>query len=163
MMLYYRFASTADATYDAMRLAGDARLGISSPQTCIASSSAAPRDQEKRALLAIDEATAVYAAITPELAAMLAAGTATEITQAEYFASFEVAVAESGAAVAVSTTRRFQWVSPYSYMGLAPYGSLESAAVWTIHRTTVSSAGEVMATATATSTRGTDRLTATYS
>lgn len=105
----------------------------------------------------------MYAAIAPELAAMLAAGTATEITQAEYFASFEVAVAEGGTAVAVSTTRRFQWVSPYSYMGLAPYGSSESAAVWTIHRTTVSSAGSVTATATATSVRWSDRLTATYS
>lgn len=48
------------------------------------------------------------------------------------------------------------------YCGVAPEGSAESAAIWTITRLTISTTGSVTATGTATNVKWTDRLTATY-
>ena len=95
---YYRFSANSSSTYEAMRAAGDTRLSLSAPATCIAAASSAPKDQEYRIVLAVDEATSVYTAILPELSAMLASGAAVPISREEYFASFDTAVAESSAA-----------------------------------------------------------------
>ena len=57
---------------------------------------------------------------------------------------------------------RHAWATPYSYCGQAPAGSAEAAEVWTITRLTISDAGAVTATETATNVAWDDRATATY-
>lgn len=49
------------------------------------------------------------------------------------------------------------------YIGKAVAGTAENAQAWTIRRATLTNAGAVSATATASNVRWTDRLTATYS
>jgi hypothetical protein len=65
-------------------------------------------------------------------------------------------------ASAVAYAVRSDTVSGVSYIGRALSGSATSASVWTIRRTTVAAAGTVT-TATATSVKWDDRLTASYS
>lgn len=60
-------------------------------------------------------------------------------------------------------TRLSDTVSNVSYIGLAVSGSATSASVWRIKRTTISSAGAVSASVTASNVKWDDRLTATYS
>lgn len=162
MIRYYRWAATADASYEAMRAGADLSLGLAAPLTSVEAAASAPRDQQSRILLAIDDATAVYAALVG-LQGMLASGSVREITAAEYVSSFAAVAATGGDATAALRARRFAWVSPNSYTGVAAYGSAESASAWTIRRTTLSVAGAVTATATAANVRWTDRLTASYS
>jgi hypothetical protein len=57
--------------------------------------------------------------------------------------------------------RRHQYVSPYSYCGTAPFGSLESATVWEISRIQVLGSGSTVVTRAA-NVAWTNRLTATY-
>jgi hypothetical protein len=54
---------------------------------------------------------------------------------------------------------RSDFVNPYSYIGVAPVGSLESAAVWTITRIDI---GPPVVTTTATNIEWDSRLTASY-
>ena len=91
-VIYYRFSANSSTTYDAMRAAADLRLGLVAPATCIPAASSAPRDQEYRIVLAVNEYGAVYQAILPELSAMLASGASVPISREEYFASFEIDV-----------------------------------------------------------------------
>lgn len=58
---------------------------------------------------------------------------------------------------------RSDFVSPYTYTGLADAGTSESTASWTIRRSEYDSAGTHVATLTATSTSWNNRLTASYS
>lgn len=58
---------------------------------------------------------------------------------------------------------RSDFVSPYSYIGLATAGASEASSVWTIRRTEVSSGGAVVTTTEAVAEAWDDRLTATYS
>lgn len=54
-------------------------------------------------------------------------------------------------------------VSNVSYLGLAASGSSTAASVWRIKQTTISSAGAVASSLTASSVAWNDRLTASYS
>jgi hypothetical protein len=58
---------------------------------------------------------------------------------------------------------RSDFVSPYTYTGLADAGTNESTASWTIRRSEYDSAGTHIATLTATATSWNNRLTASYS
>jgi hypothetical protein len=58
---------------------------------------------------------------------------------------------------------RSDFVSPYTYTGLADAGTSESTASWTIRRSEYDSAGSHVATLTATATSWNNRLTASYS
>jgi hypothetical protein len=58
---------------------------------------------------------------------------------------------------------RSDFVSPYTYTGLANAGTSESTASWTIRRSEYNSAGAHVATLTASSVEWDDRLTASYS
>lgn len=57
--------------------------------------------------------------------------------------------------------KRHEWVSPYSYCGTAPSGSLESANVWEIKRIEVLADGTT-GIKSATGVAWDDRLTSTY-
>ena len=59
------------------------------------------------------------------------------------------------------TTSRSDWVSPYSYIGVAPYGSSETDYVWTITRITINNVGTVT-TSILHNQRWSDHLTLTY-
>jgi hypothetical protein len=59
--------------------------------------------------------------------------------------------------------RRHDFASGFSYCGVAPSGSTDDASVWTITRLTISAAGAVTATETASGVAWDDRLTETYS
>ena len=59
------------------------------------------------------------------------------------------------------TTSRSDWVSPYSYIGVAPYGSSETDYVWTITRITINNDGTVT-TSILHNQRWSDHLTLTY-
>jgi hypothetical protein len=67
-----------------------------------------------------------------------------------------------GAVAVPSPERRHDFASPYDYCGLAPAGSADSAAVWTITRITVASNGTTI-TGTATGVSWAGRASATYS
>jgi len=71
--------------------------------------------------------------------------------------------APSGGEGGTSLTRQHAFAAPYSYCGTAPVDSLTSAEAWTITRLTISAAGAVTATATATDVAWDDYATATYS
>jgi hypothetical protein len=66
-------------------------------------------------------------------------------------------------ALAGGNERRHDYVAPYSYCGTAPAASGDDDPVWTIVRLTISAAGAVTATETATNVAWDDRLTETYS
>ena len=57
--------------------------------------------------------------------------------------------------------KRHEWVSPYSYCGVAPDGTLDSASTWEIKRVEVFSDGTTNIKS-ATSVAWNDRLTVTY-
>jgi hypothetical protein len=59
----------------------------------------------------------------------------------------------------ISREARSDFVDPYSYIGIAPNGSLESDPVWLITRIDV---GPPVVVATATNVAWDDRLTETY-
>jgi len=59
------------------------------------------------------------------------------------------------------STSRSDWVYPYSYVGVAPYGSSESSYVWTITRITVNTDGTVT-TSVLYNRRWSDHLTLPY-
>jgi len=75
-------------------------------------------------------------------------GNITEISEVITGNLREVVECISGNVTEVATiyTRRHKWLSPYSYNGKAAAGSLESDAVWTITRLTMSADGTVSAT-----------------
>jgi hypothetical protein len=109
---------------------------------------------------------------------------AKELTQDEYDASFFPAPSGGGGGVSSfndltdkpttlagygitdadpAYSRRFAWVSPYSYSGRAAAGTATSAAAWTIKRSQVSASGAITATLTATNVAWDNYATATYS
>jgi hypothetical protein len=57
---------------------------------------------------------------------------------------------------------RSDFVSPYTYTGLADAGTSESTANWTIRRSEYNSAGTYVATLTASAVQWANRLTASY-
>jgi hypothetical protein len=57
---------------------------------------------------------------------------------------------------------RSDFVSPYTYTGLAPAGTSESTASWTIRRSEFDAGGSFVATLTASAVQWDDRLTASY-
>jgi hypothetical protein len=57
---------------------------------------------------------------------------------------------------------RSDFVSPYTYTGLAPAGTSESTASWTIRRSEFDAGGSFVATLTASAVEWDDRLTASY-
>lgn len=65
-------------------------------------------------------------------------------------------------AIASRDERRHDVDGGFAYAGVAPAGSAEGDAVWTITRLTISGAGTVTATETASGVEWDDRLTETY-
>lgn len=61
--------------------------------------------------------------------------------------------------VAASKERRHDLVNPYDYCGVAPSGSAETSAVWTITRLTMAADGTVTATDILYNVKWSDRLT----
>jgi hypothetical protein len=121
------------------------------------------------AAVALHEATYAHADIATALqagddAASLGSGEATDgyvlTADGTGGAAWE---APSGGEGGTSLTRQHVFAAPYSYCGTAPVDSLTSAEVWTITRLTISAAGAVSATATATDVAWDDYATATYS
>ena len=186
MIRYFRFAVGSATQYELMRAAADATLSIS---TSIEPAATAPIDLKGRILLAVNTSSVVYPALLPSLNALLSSGVAEELSEGDYWASFEQVIATggggvsswndltdrpfstlgsgvtvvSGALTVPSYSRRFAWSSPYSYSGRAASGSATSAAVWTIKRTQIATSGTVTATLTATNVAWDDYATATYS
>jgi hypothetical protein len=66
----------------------------------------------------------------------------------------------NGTSVAVTKTRKQDFVYPFSYCGTAPSGSADASSVWTIVRINMS--GSVDTTGTATNVAWINRYTATY-
>ena len=63
----------------------------------------------------------------------------------------------------VAVDRLHDFVSPYSYCGIAPEGTLTSVAEWDVTRIELSAEGAVIATLSASPIAWDDRLTAVYS
>jgi hypothetical protein len=61
-----------------------------------------------------------------------------------------------------ASERRHDWSAPYDYIGTAPLGTADNTAAWRITRLTVSTAGAVTATGTATGVTWTGRSGHTY-
>jgi len=61
-----------------------------------------------------------------------------------------------------SYARRFDLVGSITYTGRSAPGTADDAESWTIFKTTYSTSGLLISTATATDVAWTDRLTATY-
>jgi hypothetical protein len=57
---------------------------------------------------------------------------------------------------------RSDFVSPYTYTGLADAGTSESTASWTIRRSEFDAGGSFVATLTASAVQWANRLTASY-
>ena len=71
------------------------------------------------------------------------------------------ALAQDPAIIAVGQREcRSDFVDPYSYIGIAPVGSAESAAVWKITRIEI--VGNTITVTVATNVKWDDRLTETY-
>ena len=67
-----------------------------------------------------------------------------------------------GGSTVVNDTVEHDWDYPYDYIGVAPFGSATSAAVWTITRIEVADDGTTT-TKTATNVAWDDHLTEIYS
>ena len=96
MIRYFRFAVNGSAGYDAMRAAGDAALSLSAPNTCIEPASTAPLDTKGRILLAVNTSSIVYPAILPSLNSLIASTLCEDISESDYWASFEQVIATGG-------------------------------------------------------------------
>jgi hypothetical protein len=72
-------------------------------------------------------------------------------------------LSSSGGGTAVANEVRSDFVSPYTYTGIAVGGTLESTAAWTIRRSEYDDSGSYVATLTAAPVKWDDRLTASYS
>lgn len=85
------------------------------------------------------------------------------IGDADSFATFDSSGnPTSTPIVSFTKIRRQEWVSPYSYCGLAPYGSLETDSVWSIARIEVLNTGATTVLH-AINVKWSDRLTIVYS
>jgi hypothetical protein len=73
-----------------------------------------------------------------------------------------VAVSNIGGSGGGSLEKRHDWVSPVSYCGTSPLGSLESSPVWTIYKIQVNLDGTTIVLS-ATGVAWTNRLTVIYS
>lgn len=90
-----RFFRTADdAVYEQTRLGLDAAWGHPTPdgktQTCIEPAATAPRDQQGRIVLAVNDEFCAYEAVAAVLPSLLASGAVEEISEGEYRASLPV-------------------------------------------------------------------------
>jgi hypothetical protein len=72
-------------------------------------------------------------------------------------------VPASSGTIALEYEVRSDFVSPYTYTGIAAAGTSESTASWKIRRSEFDAAGTHVATLTATSVSWDNRLTASYS
>jgi hypothetical protein len=96
---------------------------------------------------------------THELADLAATGiTAGKVLAADGDDGAEWVDAPSGGSGEV----RSDFVSPYAYTGLAPAGTSESTASWTIRRSEFDAGGSFVATLTASAVQWANRLTASY-
>lgn len=99
MIRYFRFAVNGSAGYDAMRAAGDVTLSLSAPSTCIEPAATAPLDTKGRILLAVNTSSIVYPAILPSLNSLIASTLCEDISEADYWSSFEQVIATGGGGV----------------------------------------------------------------
>lgn len=86
-----RYFRTADESlYEQVRLGLDAAWGHPSGGTitCIDPVAVAPRDNQGRVLLAVNDQFCGYAEVQALLPGLLASGAVAEITEAEYHAAF---------------------------------------------------------------------------
>jgi len=165
-MRFWRFALNTDDLYEAIRTSTDTAAGLSGT-TCIQPAASAPKDSKSRIMLAVDANTLGYSLVLMQLISLQLQGKVTEISQGDYIAGLEPAPSTGGGGgggTAVTYARRFAWNSGsgYSYIGTAVAGSATSAPVWTIKRSTVTTAGAITSTATATNVAWDNYATATY-
>jgi len=89
-MRYFRTAS--DEVYEQTRLTLDVAWGhpnaVTKTITCIDPAAVAPRDQQGRIILAVDDAFCEYSVAVEMLPQLLASGVVEEIDRATYIASF---------------------------------------------------------------------------
>ena len=91
------------------------------------------------------------------------AETATFDAQAKLTANRTYDLPDSSGTIQLQVEVRSDFVTPYTYTGIAPAGTATSASLWKIRRSQYDSAGTPTATLTATSVKWDDRLTASYS
>jgi hypothetical protein len=82
-----------DAAYEQARLALDAAWGLPNAETktttCIDPAAVAPRDADRRIVLAVNDEFCEYPAAQQMLAYMISGGAAEEITEGEYRSAVE--------------------------------------------------------------------------
>lgn len=86
------FRIPSDANYEAIRLELDAVWGHgpgTGTDTCVNPANVAPRDEQGRILLAVDERFLTYEAVAARLPALIAAGVVEEIDEATYQAAVQ--------------------------------------------------------------------------
>jgi hypothetical protein len=85
-----RYFRSDEATYESIRQTLDQAWGLPNDRgttTCFRPAATAPRDIQGRVLLAVDAAFTKFTVAVDVLPELLASGTVTEITEAEYRAS----------------------------------------------------------------------------
>jgi hypothetical protein len=82
MNRYYRIAD--DQLYEQVRLSLDAAWGHEPPTTCVDPAAVAPRDSQRRILLAVRPEFVAFDAVAAMLPQLLASGAVEEINAAEY-------------------------------------------------------------------------------
>ena len=90
MIVLRFFRIPSEANYEAIRLELDAEWGHgpgTGTDTCVDPASVAPRDEQGRILLAVDERFLAYEAVAARLPALLAAGVVEEVSEATYRAA----------------------------------------------------------------------------
>ena len=90
MIVLKFFRIPSEANYEAIRLELDAEWGHgpgTGTDTCVDPASVAPRDQQGRILLAVDERFLGYDAVAARLPALLIAGVVEQVNEATYRAA----------------------------------------------------------------------------
>lgn len=85
----HRFFRSSEQVYESARATLDAAWGLpaNGQQTCIEPHVTAPRDDQGRIVLAVNEEFCDYVVVSYLLLQLLASGAAEEITEAEYRAA----------------------------------------------------------------------------
>ena len=87
MIVLRFFRIPSEAAYEAIRLELDAEWGhgpSTGTDTCVDPAAVAPRDEQGRVLLAVDERFLAYDAVAARLPGLLTAGVVEEVSEAVY-------------------------------------------------------------------------------
>lgn len=94
MIVLRFFRIPSEANYEAIRMELDAEWGHgpgTGTDTCVDPAAVAPRDDQGRILLAVDERFLAYEAVAARLPSLLAAGVVEEVNEATYRAAIRPA------------------------------------------------------------------------